>query len=756
MIELLLSVGLLLPHPGMISRVRFLPDLPQPLVARDWNATASAMHSVLFNPSLTGQYLPLVWVSPNKTNPRAATFGMPSYVGHHGKRDVTGEGIAQLGALLGSDECGLNIREGKTDWLALSSQYFSSPEGLVLNNVGGSTGSSFWYEILPSLDFEQLSLRNPGWLDGRRMSREIADTWIRGEAELSGNFDHTSYKFLTKTAVDNKLWIEPDAAAGVAYLELSEGLRSNNPKYLAAASRALMPLESRTTNPTYEILTPYGALAAAYLNAEKEQNWDVVRFTNWCFEPTAPQRAGWGMIVGKWGGEDVGGLMGSVTDGGGYAFAMNTFIAAGTIAPIARYDSRFSVDIAKWLLNLSNAARLFYRDSLPADHQSSAGWGGDPGHGLAYEGLHRRWLGKSPFAAGDATTDKSAHTDFGVYGSGYVGLLAALIHPTNVPGILRIDLRASDSLPVRAYPTDLYWNPYGDAKTVSVHLGSKLVRPYDAVSNRFLSRRAVSGTFPLHLRSKQAVQFVQVPAMGAVTKSGWLTKVGGIPIDYRNGDVPRPTHPIMVAPDDSVAVKVEPVVLDSKHDADWTRISSRPIQLTSGGTMKADISFAWDARYLYFHVKQTAPSSELLEAPNRSELSRHWWDYEDVSFDLDPGRGQYSVAAVPVITLGWSSKDRADLAFSPDLEETDLPIQTLGSSSKSDREISGKILWTSLNKVYGLQGSGDRWPTVGQKLGCQPLLVDGTFRRQAYIGGARYTKPSGVDRNSRTLVLAAD
>jgi hypothetical protein len=42
---------------------------------------------------------------------------------------------------------------------------------------------------------------------------------------------------------------------------------------------------------------------------------------------------------------------------------------------------------------------------------------------------------------------------------------------------------------------------------------------------------------------------------------------------------------------------------------------------------------------------------------------------------------------------------------------------------------------------------------AGAKIGCQPLLVDGTFRRQAYIGGARFRRPTGYDADSCTLVL---
>jgi hypothetical protein len=739
---------------GSLSRIRFLPDMPRPYAMRDWGATARAMHSEVFDTTRKGDYLPLVWTLPGQ--PRM--FGMPSYVGDESQRGKTGEGICQLGVLLGSTEAGFDMQKGQEDWLALSTQYLNPSEGLVLNDVGGKSGSTFWYEILPSLDYVQLSLRYPGWKEGRVVSKGIADAWIQGIGGMDANFDHTAYSFQTRAPVDNKQWIEPDSAAGIAYLELCEALRSHDPKYFQASSRALQALEDRTTNPTYEVVTPFGALSAAFLNAEKGQDWDIERFANWCLEPTAPQRPGWGMVVGKWGGDDVGGLLGSVTDGGGYAFAMNTFIAAGTLAPVARYEPRFSADIAKWILNLANSARFFYSDSLPGDRQSSAAWKGDPDHGLAYEGLRRTWEGKDLYATGDAVRGKSAATDIGLYGSGYVGILGALVHTTDVPMILRIDLRATDSLPVKAYPTDLYWNPYGTAKTVTVDLGPKPTRVYDAVGHRFLSEKAESGSFKLRLTPKQVVQVVLIPPTGRIEESGRVSRVDGVAIDYDNGKVLRPPHKAVVPPDYSTLVKIGRATLDANGDVNWTGVRSDPIFLAGGDVspMRASLRFAWDDKFLYFQVNQTAAATELIEAPSLEELMRHWWDFEDLTFDLDPGRGLTSVATVPAITLGWTSTGRRDLAYSPDLNPGDIAIRTSGQGAKANREIDGRVSWDRLNEVYGTTAPGDRWPAAGRKLGCQPLLVDGTFKRQSYIGGARYARPSGLDKNSRTLVLAGD
>jgi hypothetical protein len=44
-------------------------------------------------------------------------------------------------------------------------------------------------------------------------------------------------------------------------------------------------------------------------------------------------------------------------------------------------------------------------------------------------------------------------TDLGLYGSSYVGMLGALIRPTNEPYILQLDCLATDFFRDRAYPT---------------------------------------------------------------------------------------------------------------------------------------------------------------------------------------------------------------------------------------------------------------------------------------------------------------
>ena len=145
--------------------------------------------------------------------------------------------------------------------------------------------------------------------------------------------------------MDNGKWIEPDAAAGVAWLEYSAWKKFGDASHLAAAENCVRFLQESPENPYYEVLLPYGTLTAARLNAELQRDYQVGRLLDWCFG-ISDCRGGWGVTVGNWGGYDCDGLLGSIDNRGGYAFAMNTFSQAGALLPLARYDPRFAAPSA--------------------------------------------------------------------------------------------------------------------------------------------------------------------------------------------------------------------------------------------------------------------------------------------------------------------------------------------------------------------------------------------------------------------------
>lgn len=528
--------------PGQvgIECVDLMPDLPEPYAMRDWRAVAEGYDRLAFDFDADGQYLPLIWLDDSRMNGTDA-FGIYSYVGDKRQGGPNHEGITTMGAVLGATLVGIDKTRQEHDYVAMCEAYYNTRNGshLVLNGTNHSTGGSFWYEIWPHVVFYGLADRYPGHGSLDAIMRKTAERWsdacdvLRGPGSTP-DWDYTAFDFAEMRPVDNGLWREPDAAAGVAWLAYAGWKRFGESRFLNTADSCLRFLDRRSENPYYEVLLPWGACTAARMNAELGRAYDLAKLVNWCFG-LSDCRGGWGVVIGNWGGYDCAGLVGSVDNGGGYAFAMNTFAQAGALVPIARYDARYACAIGKWMLNLANAARLFYPTELPQDHQSSAFWKGDPDGLIAYEGLRREWEGKSPYATGDPLALKwGPETDLGLYGSGYVGFLGAIVNRTTDERILALDCLATDFFRDPAYPTYLVYNPYGAPKEVFMSVGPGRHDLYDAVSRRFVAR-GVSGKGRLALGPRHAAVVVVTPHGGRVTREGPRTLVDGIVVDFGVG-----------------------------------------------------------------------------------------------------------------------------------------------------------------------------------------------------------------------------
>jgi hypothetical protein len=201
------------------------------------------------------------------------------------------------------------------------------------------------------------------------------------------------------------------------------------------------------------------------------------------------------------------------------------------LIPLVRYDTRFAKDVGKWMLNVANNARLFYPDALSPELQSSAFWKGDPNHVIAYEGLRKSWNGKSPYATGDALRNGWAATDFGLYGSSYVGVFGGIINPTSDERILQLDCLKTDFYHNPAYPTYLYYNPYNISKSVAINVGPEPKDLYDAVSHKFLVKNATN-TAIFNLSPESAAVIVVVPAEGQVQYVNEKMLINGIVVDF--------------------------------------------------------------------------------------------------------------------------------------------------------------------------------------------------------------------------------
>ncbi len=325
---------------------------------------------------------------------------------------------------------------------------------------------------------------------------------------------------------------EPESAGSIAWLLYNAYLETGSRDYFEGAQLAMDFLAGWETNPSYELQLPYGTLAAARMNAVEETNYPLQKLLDWCFN--RGDLRGWGSIVGTWGGYDVSGLIGEANDGGNdYAFIMNGFQQAAALAPLPKYDKRYAKAIAKWLLNITNASRLFYRNALPENLQDSYAWSlaNDPDACIPHESMKELWLGKTPFATGDAIGGGWAATNLSLYSGSSVGYLAAVVKQTNVPEILQIDLNKTDFYGQNEFPSWLYFNPATVSKQVSVTLPAGTFGVYETLTETIILT-SVSGSFQLTIPAGEA-RLIRLFAAGLVPQSSnGRLMVGDNVLDY--------------------------------------------------------------------------------------------------------------------------------------------------------------------------------------------------------------------------------
>lgn len=383
----------------------------EPLPYEFWKSREAAFNELVFSRT-PGTYLPLApSLEPN-------AFKLPSYAG----AAPSGEGICVLGFLLSADLSG----DARVKPLLTSALRWSSPEGIPSNGIGGKAATSYWYELLPAVLLSQLAMRHPESAEMDTNLARMADRYAVIIRELGGpqaDFNQTSFNLhgSQKGPVINGRWTEPDSGAAMAYVCYAAWLRHHQPAHLEAARWAMDALERRTIadgNPLYEFCLYCAPVLAARMNREQGTHYDVRKLLDWCLgknDGAKSTRPWWGRIDRDLYGLAATGLCGSTRDGDVYAFAMNSFIAASMIAPLAAEDPNFAPEIGRWLCQLTRSARNFFADEVSAAQQSGPGHRGTRLAAIPYEGLREKkrlianvhetsagqWLAELTSGAGD-------------------------------------------------------------------------------------------------------------------------------------------------------------------------------------------------------------------------------------------------------------------------------------------------------------------------------------------------------------------
>jgi hypothetical protein len=541
-----------------LQRVDQMPNLPGPLEIIDYRKLAVRFDSTLYDFNATGKFWPLIWIDSSMKNYPQPVIGLYTAVGdlrqgpEHNK-GMFHEALTTMGAVLSASLVGIDkSNQQGMDFVGMLKNYFNKETGwdIMMNNtcpevalLGGGYARDWWYDVFPNLLFYGIYDRYPNEPGYTQIAKSIADRFYKADSILNGNYTWSFFDYGQMKPMKNQQCPQQDAAAGHAWVLYAAYKKFGDPRYLNGALSALSTLQAESKNTFYEVLMPFGAYLAARINAEQGKEYDVSKMLAWTFDGNPFCRKGWGVMVGKWNGIDISGIVGSSTDFGGYGYLMNTYDAAWPLVPLVRYDQSYAASIGKWMLNAANATRFFYPQYMPADHQTIPQLAAVTKGVIAYEGIIRK-SGypqyenlRAPVAQGDGLTwadgKNPPESQFSIYGSAHVGIFGSIIRSTNVAGILQLNLLATDFFHEQAFPSYLYYNPYSTGKTVLIKtVKGERVDLYNTVSGKFVVRNITSSA-QLFIPSQEAAVIVCVPSGGKITYEANKMLINGIVVDYK-------------------------------------------------------------------------------------------------------------------------------------------------------------------------------------------------------------------------------
>lgn len=520
-----------------IHRVDSMPDMPETYKMLDWKQKAKMYDQFIFDWNNKSEVGPLIWLDDARRNIDQTTFGLYTAIKdiRQGKDVNNGEfheSLNSLAAILGAGLVGIDkTNQDGYNYVKMVQNYFNSDNGwnIVMNNttpsialLGGGYGRDWWYDVLPNALYYAICDVFPDVDGAEKIQKSIAEQFVKADSVLNGNYDYSYFDYAQMKGMVNNIPLQQDAAGGHAYVLLCAYHKFGDPRYLQHSKSAIEALLAQKESRFYEALLPLGVYTAAYLNAVEGANYDVSKLLDWVFDgcKSPAGRTGWGIIVEKWGEYDVSGLQGSITDGGGYAFLMNSIKPAWPFIPMVKYQPQYAKAIGKWMLNNASACRLFYPGEIDEKHQWAPELKNITHDNVSYEGLRKTddygkesLKGISPVAIGDGPKwikGNPTESMFSVYSSSPVGILGAIVCQTNVEGILQLDCNVTDFYVEKPYPVYLYYNPYKEAKTIT-YQATQPCDLFDIVAKEYIAKN-IKANGSVEIPANDARVIVELPA----------------------------------------------------------------------------------------------------------------------------------------------------------------------------------------------------------------------------------------------------
>ena len=525
-----------------VSLVDDMPAIPQDFVLIDWQEKAQGYYNVAFNPKLSDKqnFLPLFRVfdvSGTRVGVIPAFVGLREDTGKepNGYLTSNSEAVTFVNSVLSGSLIGVDMSDvyGE-DYVSMCLQFING-EGVLTNWLGGaSKTTSMWYMQYSTLQLFALADLYPGKTELVRATRVVADKYYEALVVLGGgsekglNMDIQSFDFKEMKPVTQMsnagTWTEQDSASTIGLMMYWSYRRWGDDKFLRASLWCADYMDNLTMNPQYEIAYVYCPYFMAMLNAEVGTNYDIKKQFEKILSTGSDVRPGWGYTNVEINTDNNPALYGVCQTGNPYYWYMNTVEAAAAFIPVALYDQSFVNVIGKYILNAVNTSRYFYSDGPLADRLNAEAtvWESEYAKYIPFEALHGSTHdgtvhiknGKIPQNAvlslsGDPVEeDWDFQTEHSMYSGASTGKFGGTVFPTDVEGILQIDISKLDFMrnsPM--YKTYLYYNPYEEDKEVTLNLGYKYYDLYNSVSDTFISR-GVTGNVKIVVPASSSITVV--------------------------------------------------------------------------------------------------------------------------------------------------------------------------------------------------------------------------------------------------------
>jgi hypothetical protein len=528
------------------------------------------------------RFTPVAWLDSDYENIKVPTIGMPGYIGIVRDVDRKHECLTTMAsaltvALSGADASAYTVVTDNAGTQTINlyrseKQCFNSTtkQDMFLNHPNGRAGGSFWGNLTPNIDAiglldQQPSKQELGAAPGEKtfesMVHDSADTLTAMSEALKNGSKLPTYSYVdVKILVDkdgkktfapvdancndgtpavtnpnrvcytpaNGLLTEYDAPAAFALIGESAYNRWHDQKYLNMAKDALTVLTSYNFNPLHEDLLAYGALASARMNAREGTHFDTDKILQWVFSWSSVRN--WGMAQGNYGAYSVYGLFGDH----GKVFVKGGFTTASALAPIIRYDHKYALPITKYLSFVAINSRYLYPEYVGPRELSTNAWLMESPSGikkgLPYETLHANGPNGGPYLGGDPIEMGWGSLDLALYMGSYIGLMNALVVPTDNPAIPMFDLVRTDfGSNKQEYPTFSLYNP--NSSVTNVKLSASEVRrrypQYDLATYQL--KEILTNTLITPSPVSNAEISIPVPAAGVVVVQ-FIPKGAAVPV----------------------------------------------------------------------------------------------------------------------------------------------------------------------------------------------------------------------------------